>query len=53
MMHPFASVTACSTSRSTAGRARRRIQCLEFDESDPSRGFVRGAKWALAVRAGR
>jgi hypothetical protein len=28
------------------------VQCLEFGESDPSRGFLMGAKWSLHPSAG-
>lgn len=54
MMHPFAVVTGVFDRplQTWRGNVGSRIHCLEFYESDPARGFVRGAKWSLAPASG-
>jgi choline dehydrogenase-like flavoprotein len=54
MMHPFAVVTGVFDRplQTWKGNVGSRIHCLEFYESDPDRGFVRGAKWSLAPASG-
>jgi len=54
MMHPFAVVTGVfeRPMATWKGNVGSRIHCLEFYETDTSRGFVRGAKWSLAPSTG-
>jgi choline dehydrogenase-like flavoprotein len=54
MVHPFASVAGVFAQplRSWLGHAGPKIVSYEFYETDPSRGFVRGAKWSLGGIAG-
>jgi choline dehydrogenase-like flavoprotein len=50
MMHPYATVAGIFDEQleSWQGVWGQLITSLQFYESDPSRGFVRGAKWGLA-----
>jgi choline dehydrogenase-like flavoprotein len=54
MMHPFGVVTGVFEPflQTWKGNVGSRIHCLQFYESDPSRGFVRGAKWSVAPSTG-
>ena len=54
MMHPFATVTGLFDEgfESWQGQASGSIESFEFYETDESRGFVRGAKWALCPTGG-
>jgi choline dehydrogenase-like flavoprotein len=54
MMHPFAVVTGVFEQfiETWRGNVGSRIHCLEFYETDSSRGFVRGAKWSMAPSTG-
>lgn len=61
MMHPYAAVSGTyeDNLESWLGPAGSSIQSMQFYESDPSRGFVRGGKWncmpgggPLGMRAG-
>ena len=54
MMHPFAVVTGVFERfiETWRGNVGSRIHCLEFYETDASRGFVRGAKWSMAPSTG-
>jgi choline dehydrogenase-like flavoprotein len=54
MMHPFGTVVGLFDDdlRSTHGLWGQHIHCLEFYETDASRGFVRGAKWGLQPTGG-
>jgi choline dehydrogenase-like flavoprotein len=54
MVHPFATVAGVFPEplRSWVGHAGPKIVSYEFYESDPDRGFVRGAKWSLGGIAG-
>lgn len=54
MMHPFAVVTGVFDEAfpTWQGHVGCRINSMEFYESDPSRGFVRGAKWSMAPSTG-
>lgn len=54
MMHPFAVVTGVFERflETWKGNVGSRIHCLQFYETDASRGFVRGAKWSLAPSTG-
>jgi choline dehydrogenase-like flavoprotein len=54
MMHPFAVVTGVFEQfiETWKGNVGSRIHCLEFYETDPGRGFVRGAKWSLSPSTG-
>jgi choline dehydrogenase-like flavoprotein len=54
MVHPFATVagTFDEPLDSWVGHAGPKIVSYEFYESDPARGFVRGAKWSLGGIAG-
>jgi choline dehydrogenase-like flavoprotein len=54
MMHPFAVVTGIFEPflETWKGNVGSRIHCLEFYETDTSRGFVRGAKWSMAPSTG-
>lgn len=50
MMHPFTTVTGVfdeDLDTSYAGVWGQSLSCMEFYETDTSRGFVRGAKWNL------
>jgi choline dehydrogenase-like flavoprotein len=54
MMHPFGTVVGLFEEDlgSTHGLWGQHIHCLEFYETDSSRGFVRGAKWGLQPTGG-
>ena len=54
MMHPFATVVGLFDEElgSTHGPWGQHLHCLEFYETDASRGFVRGAKWGLQPTGG-
>jgi choline dehydrogenase-like flavoprotein len=54
MMHPFATVVGLFDEdlNSTHGPWGQHLHCLEFYETDASRGFVRGAKWGLQPTGG-
>jgi choline dehydrogenase-like flavoprotein len=54
MMHPFGTVVGLFEDdlQSTHGLWGQHIHCLEFYETDPSRGFLRGAKWGLQPTGG-
>lgn len=54
MLHPFAVVTGVFEQEfpTWRGHVGCRIYSLEFYETDPSRGFVRGAKWSMAPSTG-
>jgi choline dehydrogenase-like flavoprotein len=54
MMHPFGTVTGLFDEDlgSSQGPWGQRLHCLQFYESDPARGFVRGAKWGLQPTGG-
>ncbi|MCA9504535.1 MAG: GMC family oxidoreductase [Myxococcales bacterium] len=54
MLHPLASVVGLFDAPFDAWRAHAGalIHSLEFADSDPSRGFVRGATWSLASATG-
>jgi len=54
MMHPFGTVFGLFDEDlgSTHGLWGQHLHCLEFYESDPARGFVRGAKWGLQPTGG-
>lgn len=54
MLHPLASVTGLFDGPATGHRAHNGalIQSLEFARSEPSRGFVGGATWALGTAGG-
>jgi len=54
MMHPFGVVTGVFEQfiETWKGNVGSRIHCLEFYETDSSRGFVRGAKWSLSPSTG-
>jgi choline dehydrogenase-like flavoprotein len=54
MLHPLATVTGLFDEPLGGWRAHAGglVQCLEFARSDPGRGFVRGAKWALSSAGG-
>jgi choline dehydrogenase-like flavoprotein len=54
MMHPFGTVVGLFEEDlgSTHGLWGQNIHCLEFYETDTSRGFVRGAKWGLQPTGG-
>jgi choline dehydrogenase-like flavoprotein len=54
MLHPLWSVTGLFDAPLHGWRAHSGglVQCLEFADSDPSRGFVRGAKWSLGSAGG-
>ena len=53
-MHPFGTVVGLFDEDlgSTHGLWGQHIHCLEFYETDASRGFVRGAKWGLQPTGG-
>lgn len=54
MMHPMSIVTGLFDEplESWVGPIGQSIYSMQFYESDPSRGFVRGAKWHLAPTGG-
>jgi choline dehydrogenase-like flavoprotein len=54
MLHPLVSVAGLFDEALDGWRAHAGglVQCLEFARSDASRGFVRGAKWALGSAGG-
>ncbi len=54
MMHPFGTVVGLFDDdlRSWQGVWGQHIHSLEFYETDPARGFVRGAKWGLQPTGG-
>jgi choline dehydrogenase-like flavoprotein len=54
MLHPFGTVVGLFDDDlgSTHGLWGQQIHCLEFYETDASRGFVRGAKWGLQPTGG-
>lgn len=54
MMHPFGTVVGLFDEDlgTTHGLWGQHLHCLEFYETDASRGFVRGAKWGLQPTAG-
>jgi choline dehydrogenase-like flavoprotein len=54
MMHPFAAVAGVFDDDlgTTAGSWGQQIQSMQFYETDPDRGFVRGAKWGLQPTGG-
>jgi choline dehydrogenase-like flavoprotein len=54
MMHPFTRVAGLMGDdlRTWQGHWGQSIQSFEFYESEPSRGFVRGAKWNLVPSGG-
>ena len=54
MMHPFGTVVGLFDQDlgSTHGLWGQHIHCLEFYETDASRGFLRGAKWGLQPTGG-
>lgn len=54
MLHPFGTVVGLFEEDlgSTHGLWGQHIHCLEFYETDASRGFVRGAKWGLQPTGG-
>lgn len=54
MIHPWATVTGLFDEdvRGAQGPWGQLLHCLEFYETDLSRGFVRGAKWGLMVTGG-
>lgn len=54
MMHPYASVvgTYDDDLESWLGPLGQSLQSMQFYETDPSRGFVRGAKWHLQPTGG-
>jgi choline dehydrogenase-like flavoprotein len=54
MMHPFATVLGLfkENLRNWMGHQGAKIVSYEFYETDPSRGFVRGAKWSLEPTGG-
>lgn len=54
MMHPFSVVTGWfdESLEGWQGQFGASITSYQFYESDPSRGFVRGAKWALSPVGG-
>ncbi len=54
MMHPFGTVVGLFDEdlESTHGLWGQHIHCLEFYETDVTRGFVRGAKWGLQPTGG-
>jgi len=54
MLHPFGTVVGLfgEDLGSSHGLWGQHIHCLEFYETDVSRGFVRGAKWGLQPTGG-
>ncbi len=54
MLHPFGTVVGLFDDDlgSTHGLWGQHLHCLEFYETDASRGFLRGAKWGLQPTGG-
>jgi choline dehydrogenase-like flavoprotein len=54
MLHPFGVVTGLFADdlQSSQGPWGQHLHSLEFYETDPDRGFVRGAKWGLQPTGG-
>jgi choline dehydrogenase-like flavoprotein len=54
MMHPYASVVGSydEDMESWLGPLGQSLQSMQFYETDPDRGFVRGAKWHLQPTGG-
>jgi choline dehydrogenase-like flavoprotein len=54
MLHPFGSVIGLYDEdlEDWLGPAGTQIECMQFYESDPSRGFVRGSKWHVMGTGG-
>jgi choline dehydrogenase-like flavoprotein len=54
MMHPFATVVGLFEEdlQSARGVWGQHLHSLQFYETDPARGFVRGAKWGLQPTGG-
>jgi choline dehydrogenase-like flavoprotein len=54
MLHPLATVSGFFEEplESWQGQFGAALQCLEFLETDPARGFLGGAKWALHPMGG-
>ncbi|MER5389323.1 GMC family oxidoreductase [Saccharopolyspora sp. NPDC002686] len=54
MMHPFGAVAGIFDEdlATQSGSWGQQIQTMHFYESDPARGFVRGAKWGLQPTGG-
>jgi choline dehydrogenase-like flavoprotein len=54
MLHPLVSVTGLFDAPLQGWRAHSGglVQSLQFADSDPTRGFVRGAKWSLGSAGG-
>jgi choline dehydrogenase-like flavoprotein len=54
MMHPFGTVVGLfdENLESTRGVWGQHLHSLQFYETDPARGFVRGAKWGLQPTGG-
>ncbi|HZQ84818.1 MAG TPA: GMC family oxidoreductase [Acidimicrobiales bacterium] len=54
MLHPLASVTGLFDGPADGWRAHNGVlvHSLEFARTDPARGFVRGATWALVTAGG-
>jgi choline dehydrogenase-like flavoprotein len=54
MLHPFGSAIGLYDDdlEDWVGPAGTQIECLEFYESDPSRGFLRGSKWHVMGTGG-
>ena len=54
MLHPLATVTGMfgDDLESWRGQSGALIQSTEFYASDPSRGFLRGARWSLTPGGG-
>ncbi len=54
MMHPFGTVVGLFDEdlQSTRGVWGQHLHSLQFYETDPARGFVRGAKWGLQPTGG-
>ena len=54
MLHPFGSAIGLYDEplEDWVGPAGTQIECMEFYESDPTRGFVRGSKWHVMGTGG-
>ena len=54
MLHPFGSVVGLYDEEleDWVGPAGTQIECMQFYETDPSRGFVRGSKWHVMGTGG-
>ena len=54
MLHPFGSVIGLYDEEFAdwLGPAGTQIECMEFYENDPSRGFLRGSKWHVMGTGG-